>query len=558
MIDHKESLILKQTKLILNLMKQNLPPKEFKDKLDAIPKLKHQALKNALETTKLSKDSAAKNLPYLNSKTLEKGVGEVKKENSSHNPFYSSGSKNIGVSPGHQAKKSIKEGELETQKHRNTWFAKQGATAETAIVDDDDFSSDDSSDYSDHEDNLQYQQYSPTNQPKLFNRERGYSLSSDDSSDDESDISSNEGDSSVDSFDFLDETTLASESSGRRSPQYLGNRDEDIEYYDGKGEDVSEMLGTNLSHLYLDSERESPKIRILLENDKTSIVSKGLKNYKDYYEYQSEIERDRRFGREVKDPYISGFGKCFATSHLVADPDMNATNIGFITEGKNKIFARIDFGKALSYQEIVTSEQFENHLISLPPKAYSKRMFQGIDFAGEIESTISKFDKSDVEEVIGFTIKNLREAYGENFLNDPEIRDPLKRRMGVSIEEELTEELIKKRICNNMQNICTDLHNTAEKKMQEIFPIHPSAALNSYKDSMVNGKIDYGKFTSQLEKSGVDFKNPEHFNKSKAKETSNPMFIALIEAKAAIPSLPPLSTNQSSIANKRSKTIRGH
>lgn len=37
------------------------------------------------------------------------------------------------------------------------------------------------------------------------------------------------------------------------------------------------------------------------------------------------------------------------------------------------------------------------------------------------------------------------------------------------------------RICNNMQNICTDLHNTAEKKMQEIFSIHPSTALNTYK-----------------------------------------------------------------------------
>lgn len=46
-------------------MEQNLPPKEFKDILDSIPKLKHQALKNVLETTKTEKNSISQNLPYL-------------------------------------------------------------------------------------------------------------------------------------------------------------------------------------------------------------------------------------------------------------------------------------------------------------------------------------------------------------------------------------------------------------------------------------------------------------------------------------------------------------
>lgn len=527
----KEELILEQTKTILDLIDQNLPSRDFKEKLDAIPKLKLQALKNALETTKATKKgSTSQNLPYLNSKTLEKGVGEVKREEAGHNPFYSSGTKDYGVSPGNKAKKSLKEGEIEREKHKNIWFAKQGATADTAIGDDDDYSSEGSNEYTDDEDNL----YS-FDQSNFLNRDRSYSLSSVNSSDDESSISSDDESyiSSEDELDIFDRTTLPSESSERISPSTVDGDEESIDHYDGKGEDISEILGTNLSHLYLDSEKESPKIRILVENDQTSVVSKGLKGYKDYYEYKSELERDRRFGRKVEEPYISGFGKCFATSYLVADPDMNATNIGFLTEGKDKTFARIDFGKALSYQSIGTSNQFEDRLLNLTPRSYTEEMFQGIDFAGEIELISSKFDQSNTEEVIGFAMKNLREAYGNDFLNNPEIEAPLKRRMGFTPEEELTEESIKKRICHNMQNSCVELSNMAEQKMQEVFPSHPREALDAYKEAMVNGKIDYGKFVSRLEKRGVNFRDPEHFNEPMAKETSNPMLTALIEAKEA-------------------------
>ncbi len=550
MTKSKEELISEQTNIILNLIEQNLPAREFKEKLDDIPKLKLQALKNALETTKTKKNTS-QNLSYLNRKKLEKDVGEVKKEKSGHNPFYSSGAKDYGVSPGNKAKKSIKQGEQEKEKHKNIWFAKQGATADTAIGEDDDYLSDGSTDYSDDESYIsQSQEHSPFIQSNLFNRSRSYSLSSDDdSSDDESDISYN------DEFNSLDRTTLPSESSNRSTPNTIEGDEENIEHYDGKGEDVSEILGTNLSHLYLDSERESPKIRILVENEKTSVVSKGLKDYKDYYEYKSELERDRRFGRKVEEPYISGFGKCFATSYLVADPDMNATNIGFLTEGNNKTFARIDFGKALSYQSIGTSNQFEDRLLNLTPRSYTEKMFQGIDFAGEIEATASRFDQSNTEAVIEFTMKNLREAYGNEFLNNPEISEPLKRRMRFSPEEELTEESIKRRVCHYMQNSCVNLRNMAESKMQEIFPSHPRDALDAYKESMVNGKIDYGKFMTQIEKKGVDFKNPDHFNTLKAKETSSPMLTSLIEAKESITKFSSISQQKKPMINIKKQTV---
>lgn len=566
MVKSKDELILEQTRIILDLMDQNLPTSEFKERLDSIPRLKLQALKNALETTKQSKEYTSQNLSYLNSKKLEKDVGVIKKEGSDYSPFYSSGSKDYGVSPGNKAKKTIKQGEQETEKHKNIWFAKQGATADTAMGDDYDSSSDGSTEeyYSDDESYNSQNQHQSANfvQSNLFSRNRSYSSSSEDSSDDdfsddESDISSNE-----DLISF-DRTTLPSEFSPRNTPNFTEEddrkeEDKNSEYYDGKGEDVSEIIATNLSHLYLDSENESPKIRLLVERDKTSIVSKGIKDYKDYYQYKTELERDRRLRREVEEPYISGFGKCFATSYLLADPDMNGTNIGVVTTDKAKIFARIDFGKSLSYDSISSPEIFANDLLNRPPKVYDKKQFQGLEFAGEIESTIAKFDQSNTEEVISFTMKNLREAYGEDFLSNPEISEPLKRRMRFSPEEELTEESIKERICQNMQNSCVNLRNMAESKMQEIFPSHPRDALDAYKLSMVNGKIDYSKFIKQLEKKGVDFKNPNHFNALKAKETSNPMLTALIEAKEVVSMLPPISHEAISTTNvKKPNTIKG-
>jgi hypothetical protein len=71
----------------------------------------------------------------------------------------------------------------------------------------------------------------------------------------------------------------------------------------------------------------------------------------------------------------------------------------------------------------------------------------------------------------------------------------------------------------------------------------------------VNGKIDYGKFMTQIEKKGVDFKNPDHFNTLKAKETSSPMLTSLIEAKESITKLSSISQQKKPMINIKKQTV---
>lgn len=216
---------------------------------------------------------------------------------------------------------------------------------------------------------------------------------------------------------------------------------------------------------------------------------------------------------------VTGFGECFATSFLLGDIDMNMENIGVIKEGGREFFARIDFGKALSYNAHINDEgtlEYNAKLATLSEfteeiqDTYTDYLY-GIDFAGEILFTIAKFDSIKIEKSLKIIIQNLKEAYGDNFLENPEIGEALRRRMGFKADEMLSEETIKNKLINNMTILSASLNEMAEIEMKKIFPHNPKIALQAYKESYIGGNINYGVFAAKLKEKGIHLGDAEQF-----------------------------------------------
>ena len=108
-------------------------------------------------------------------------------------------------------------------------------------------------------------------------------------------------------------------------------------------------------------------------------------------------------------------------------------------------------------------------------------------------------------------MQNLKEAYGDGFLTNPEIGGVLKRRMGFRADEVLSEESIKNKLITNMAILAVELNEMAERDMHKIVPLNPELAIASYRESYIDGKINYGVFAAKLKEKGINLNDTEQF-----------------------------------------------
>ncbi len=481
----KEQIIYEQTQDLIGLISRNLPTSEFEIEIAKLGKLKHASLQNAIAHIKdIEIDDKTKEI--ISDIAIAADVGNIKTR-----PFQRFAPKVVGLSEGEKVKKSIKTGEIQNEKHSNVWIKKRGAIANLEDEESSSFTLDDlSKDY-----------FLDNYAPKFSIKSEEWLENDLDTSDTESEKSDTE-DVSIKSGFTSNESTFGIAKSS---------------YYDGIGEDVCEYIATNISHVFLDSEKKSPKVRLI--KDKNGDVSIGSKFLKSFTDLAYSTEKNQQHG------YVTGFGECFAASFLLGDIDMNMENIGIIKENSRNFFARIDFGKALSYNAHMNDEgllEYNDQIASLAEfqeeiQDTYQDYFHGVDFAGEVFVTIDKLETKRIEKTLKLIMRNLKEAYRDDFLTNPEIEGVLKRRMGFRAGEVLSEEKIKNKMISNMTILAVELNEMAEREMQKIFPLNPELAIASYRESYIDGQINYGVFAAKLKEKGINLNDIEQFKPEHAK-----------------------------------------
>ncbi len=291
-----------------------------------------------------------------------------------------------------------------------------------------------------------------------------------------------------------------------------------------KGEEICEYIGTNLSNLIMGE--NSPKLRLYrASNGSVSLMSKFIPNFTTLRNIPSR-ERNERIKKS------NGFANFFIANVLIGDYDFHSGNVG-IREDKdgNSYIARIDNGRALSYyikrdfllntKSTVTAPRtatdIRNTMLGVSGM-YSSNLFQGIDFAADLYQSSSNIDIPRMRKVIRLCLDNLREAYGNDFLNNEDIKKQLTQRLGISEKTPLQEEQIEDVIIENIERLQYELQEMAIIEMAIIFPSHPMDTIGAYIAAKgEDNQVNYDKFFEILKERVIEFDitNPAHFNEQK-------------------------------------------
>ncbi len=279
----------------------------------------------------------------------------------------------------------------------------------------------------------------------------------------------------------------------------------------GKGEEVCEYIGTNLVNQVMG--KNSPKFRLYKDaNGNIKLMSKFIPKFKTIY------DREDDGLLPVDTTKAKGFASFFAANILAGDYDVHGGNVGFTTdENGNHHWARIDNGRALSYNTErdftkgiygytnlptpQTAEGFKKTMLSVNmPNAtyYPETLFEGINFACELNTEAEKVDINKFRKVIKLSIDNLKIAYGNNFLDIPEINTELKERMGFAASDRLTEKLIEDKVIENITNLKAELKEIAQSEfMAKLFEVATSS--NAIKVENQQYLIDFKKIFDHLD-----------------------------------------------------------
>ena len=221
----------------------------------------------------------------------------------------------------------------------------------------------------------------------------------------------------------------------------------------------------------------SPKVRLHQDpkTGKVTVLSKFMDNF-------NPIKDNKDYTNFQKNP--KGFGKFFAVNLLLGDYDPSAENTGITsTDGP---LTRIDFGQALSYNFHAdddfagiqntpqTAEGFKAGMMKIiksredSTKIYPEEMFQGIDFAREINDAANDIDPEKMRLAIKLSLANLKKAYGDDFLKDEDLKKAFVNRLGIDRNTELTEELIENTIVSNVTKLQSQLKKMAHKEVARL------------------------------------------------------------------------------------------
>lgn len=217
-----------------------------------------------------------------------------------------------------------------------------------------------------------------------------------------------------------------------------------------EGEEVCEYLGTNLSTPIMGGDL-SPKFRIhTYETDGKKEVAVASTFIKDFTVLADNPDKSK----------AKGFGRVFARQAMIGNYDYHKENTGITTlKDGSKHFTSIDDGRALSYNIEVdwnggyfedlgkpqTALEFQEGMKEMYPEE-----FEGKEFVHELNQAVDSMDEDVFRHIIKESFINIKKAYGENFLENENIKKEFQSRMG--IQGELTEDIIENKIIENMNS----------------------------------------------------------------------------------------------------------
>lgn len=323
---------------------------------------------------------------------------------------------------------------------------------------------------------------------------------------------------------------------------------------EGKGEQVCEYLGTNLFSEVMGN--NSPKIRLHKDKEgNVSILSKFINDAKgDGFQTIEDIVRNSDSNKSIKDilreenaSQVQGMGKLITSNILFADYDVHGGNVGIKTDQKDgsRHWTRIDNGKALSYNAQMDFRKGGAKFSDRPQTAkgfmetmrstneYPDELLTGLDFADDLAREASAANIDNLKHTIKRSIEVLKEAYGDDFLKDPEVNHSLRKRMGFKEDEPLTEESLENKITGNISRLQSELKEISREEFKSLFPKNPDGAAKAYSDARSEGKLDNDKFLSNLKNNNIDVTNGENFDPTYAKRKVNSEFITKVQESIA-------------------------
>lgn len=268
---------------------------------------------------------------------------------------------------------------------------------------------------------------------------------------------------------------------------------------DDPGEIICEVIGTNLFNSILGD--NSPKLRLYKDEEgNITIVSKFIDNFQ-------TLEDTEEVEEKIKN--AKGFAKFFAANVLFADYDIHQNNAGLrIAADGSYHWARIDNGRALSYfidnnykrrrlTDLPNGQTAEGFINSMIRAGYPEELFNGLDFICELNQLSSSIDEKKLRKIIKFSLRNLKEAYGDNFLDLDLVKSEFKARMHIDKSVQLTEQLLEDQILENINRLKANL----KKISQEQFASAIQKMAEDTDAITQNGKIDYKEILGTLKTS---------------------------------------------------------
>lgn len=293
-----------------------------------------------------------------------------------------------------------------------------------------------------------------------------------------------------------------------------------------RAEEICEYIGANLMYeIYAQMGRIecSPKIRLHknTENNVT-LLSRFIPNFSTIRELRARGKYDTAEKHKAK-----GFALFFIANLLVGDYDLYGANVGFRKVNGKKYWARVDLGRSLSYYAgrsedrygqigftsepySVTGFSFLMYSNNRGKALYEPTDFYSFEFGCELLRIENALDTSHFEFILKQTFRNIREAYGDGWLQEKSVVKVFSR--GMRLSGELTEEVVIDRILSNINNLREGLQKKGREKVVEIFPHHTDLAIEAYNACANEDGWDSASFFNQLTAVGVDIADRENFN----------------------------------------------
>ncbi len=258
---------------------------------------------------------------------------------------------------------------------------------------------------------------------------------------------------------------------------------------------VMNLAGTRGSQFY-------PKGRLYKNNEtgQTQLSSTFLENFITIQQYLDE-QKVTQIEAGVSTPFTKeakGLGRIFADSVLFADPDSKADNVGITTlPDGSKHWTRIDYGLGLYYgtKKMSSAKSHKEHLCKSYPHVYEENMFKGTEFAYELNQATQDFDEDRYKNIIRTSLKNLREARGDGYLENQETQDTLKARFGIAEDITITEALIEETIISNTKRLNAELQEmsraVALEAIKDAIKTNDHKSIDFLNKNMPDSLIDF-------------------------------------------------------------------